>query len=192
MGGEWLDDHLFERLSGQLPPEDEANLRDPDSSPDPRRWRRAGAAFRQEIRKAKERLAREVSITIPLNPPFSLDQLSLSRAELERTATPLITKSADRFELFLQRNGTIPEDLAAICLVGGSSRLTVVNRILGNRFGRPVRTHGDPKAVTALGARRISGCRQPTPWRRRRSPPALNKSLTGSSLPRLAPIPSSQ
>lgn len=152
LGGEWLDDRLSERLSGQLPPEDEANLRDPDSSPDPRRWRRAGAAFRQEIRKAKERLAREVNISIPLNPPFSLEQLSLSRAELERTAIPLITKSADRFELFLQRNGKTPEDVAAICLVGGSSRLTIVNRILGNRFGRPVCTHGDPKAVTALGA----------------------------------------
>jgi hypothetical protein len=152
LGGEWLDDRLAERLSGQLPPEDEANLRDPDSSPDPRRWRRAGAAFRQEMRKAKERLAREVTISIPLNPPFSLEQISLSRAELERTAIPLITKSADRFELFLQRNGKTPEDLAAICLVGGSSRLTIVNRILGSRFGRPLCTHGDPKAVTAVGA----------------------------------------
>ena len=65
---------------------------------------------------------------------------------------PLIDKSADRFDLFLQRNGRRPTDLAAICLVGGSSRLTVVNRIIGKRFGRPVATYGDPKAVTALGA----------------------------------------
>jgi Hsp70 protein len=152
LGGEWLDDRLFERLSGQLPAADEASLRDPDSSTDPLRWRRAGFAFRQGIRRAKERLARETSIQIALTPPFSLDHLTLSRAELERTATPLITKSADRFELFLQRNSKTPADLAAICLVGGSSRLTVVNRILGNRFERPIATHGDPKSVTALGA----------------------------------------
>jgi biotin carboxyl carrier protein len=153
LGGEWLDDRLFERLSGQLPSGDEASLRDPDSSPDALRWRRAGAAFRQEIRKAKERLARETAVQIPLSPPFSNDHLSLSRADLERTATSLINESADRFELFLQRNGRTPGDLAAICLVGGSSRLTVVNRILGNRFGpRAIATIGDPKAVTALGA----------------------------------------
>jgi molecular chaperone DnaK len=153
LGGEWLDDRLFERLSGQLPADDEASLRDPGSSPDASRWRRAGAAFRQEIRKAKERLARETSVQIPLSPPFSLDHLSLSRADLERTATSLINESADRFELFLQRNGHTAADLAAICLVGGSSRLTVVNRILGNRFGpRHIATLGDPKAVTALGA----------------------------------------
>jgi hypothetical protein len=152
LGGEWLDDRLFERLSGQLPADDETCLRDPGSSPDPLRWRRAGFAFRQGIRRAKERLARETSVQIALNPPFSLDHLSLSRAELERTATPLITKSADRFDLFLQRNSKVPADLAAICLVGGSSRLTVVNRILGNRFDRPVANHGDPKSVTALGA----------------------------------------
>jgi hypothetical protein len=153
LGGEWLDDRLFERLSGQLPPDDEASLREPGSSPDPVRWRRAGAAFRQEIRKAKERLARETAVQIPLSPPLRLDHLSLSRAELERTATSLVNESADRFELFLQRNGRTAADLAAICLVGGSSRLTVVNRILGNRFGpRAIATLGDPKAVTALGA----------------------------------------
>ena len=120
--------------------------------PIPLLWRRAGFAFRQGIRRAKERLSREVSTQIALYPPFSLDRLSLTRAELELTAIPLINKSADRFDLFLQRNGRTPADLAAICLVGGSSRLTVVNRIIGERFGRPVATYGDPKAVTALGA----------------------------------------
>ncbi len=152
LGGEWLDDRLYERLSSQLPADDEASLRDPGRSPDPVLWRRAGFAFRQGIRRAKERLSREVSTQIALYPPFSLDRLSLTRAELELTATPLINKSADRFDLFLQRNGRTAADLAAICLVGGSSRLTVVNRIIGERFGRPVATYGDPKAVTALGA----------------------------------------
>ena len=152
LGGEWLDDRLYERLSSQLSADDEASLRDPGRSPDPVLWRRAGFAFRQGIRRAKERLSREVSTQIALNPPFSLDRLSLTRAELELTAIPLINESADRFDLFLQRNGRTPADLAAICLVGGSSRLTVVNRIIGEHFGRPVATYGDPKAVTALGA----------------------------------------
>ena len=152
LGGEWLDDRLYERLSSQLPADDEASLRDPGRSPDPVLWRRAGFAFRQGIRRAKERLSREVSTQIALYPPFSLDRLSLTRAELELTAIPLINKSADRLDLFLQRNGRTPAELAAICLVGGSSRLTVVNRIIGERFGRPVATYGDPKAVTALGA----------------------------------------
>ena len=183
VGGEWLDDRLFERLSGQLPPEDEASLRDPDNSPDPLRWRRAGFAFREGIRRAKERLAREASIQIPLNPPFSLDHLMLSRGELERTATPLITRSADRFELFLQRNGKAPADLAAICLVGGSSRLTVVNRILGQRFDRPIATHGDPKSVTALGAlawtaTAASGTTGPAP-RDRRQPAGEEAAASG-------------
>ena len=152
LGGEWLDDRLFEYLSRQLEPEEQDNLLEPGESPDARRWRRAGAEFRREVRKAKERLAREPSVSIPLNLLFSRDQLSLSRQDLDRTATPLINKSADRFELFLRRNGKTADDLAAICLVGGSSRLAVVNRILGSRFGPKLATYGDPKAVTALGA----------------------------------------
>ncbi len=163
LGGEWLDDRLFERLSGQLPTDDEASLRDPGTCADALLWRRAGAAFRQEIRKAKERLARETSVQIPLSPPFSIDHLSLSRTDLERTATSLINESADRFELFLQRNAHTAADLAAICLVGGSSRLTVVNRILGNRFGpRAIATLGDPKAVTALGALAVTPASAPS------------------------------
>lgn len=152
LGGEWLDDRLYERLASQLPGDDEAWLRDPAAAPDEVRWRRAGYAFRREIRRAKERLAREPVVQIPLAAPFALDRLTLSRAELDLTATPLINETADRFELCLQRNGRSPDDLAAICLVGGSSRLSIVNRVLGSRFQRPIATHGDPKSVTALGA----------------------------------------
>jgi molecular chaperone DnaK (HSP70) len=151
-GGEWLDDRLFEYLSRQLEPEEQDNLLEPGESPNPRLWRQAGVEFRREVRNAKERLAREPSAVIPLNPLFSRDQLPLSRQELDRTATPLINKSADRFDLFLRRNGKTAEDLAAICVVGGSSRLALVNRILGSRFGRIIATYGDPKAVTVLGA----------------------------------------
>jgi hypothetical protein len=168
LGGEWLDDRLYERLTSQLPADDEVSLRDPGRSPDPLLWRRAGFAFRQGIRRAKERLSREVSTQIALYPPFSLDRLSLTRAELELTAIPLVNKSADRFDLFLKRNGRRPADLAAICLVGGSSRLTVVNRIIGERFGCPVATYGDPKAVTALGA--LSGILVAAPHASAKSP----------------------
>jgi molecular chaperone DnaK len=154
LGGEFLDDRLFEQLRSRLDPEDQDNLLEPEGAPDPWKWRRAGNEFRQEIRKAKERLAWESAVSIPLNPLFRTDQrsLSLSRQELDRTALELVSKSADHFEVFLRRNGRTPEDLAAICLVGGSSRLAVVNRILGSRFGRDIATYGDPKAVTALGA----------------------------------------
>jgi len=152
LGGEWLDDRLYERLSSRLPSGDEQSLRDPDGSADPLRWRQAGFAFRQAIRRAKESLSREASARITLFPPFSLSSLVLTRADLELVATPMIEKSADRFELFLRHNGRTAADLAAICLVGGSSRLTVVNRIIGRRFGPRIVTHGDPKAVTAIGA----------------------------------------
>jgi molecular chaperone DnaK len=169
LGGEWLDDRLFEYLSRQLEPEEQDNLLEPGESPDARRWRRAGAEFRREVRKAKERLAREPSVSIPLNLLFSRDQLSLSRQDLDRTATPLINKSADRFELFLLRHDKTADDLAAICLVGGSSRLAVVNRILGSRFGPKLATYGDPKAVTALGS--LSGLTVPAARNAVHAPP---------------------
>ncbi len=154
LGGERLDDLLFERLTAQLPGADEQALRDPDNAADPFRWRRAGYAFRGAIRRSKERLSRETIVEIPLAPPFGLDHLVLSRVDVEQVAVPLIAKSADQLEVSLRRNGRSADELAAICLVGGSSRLTVVNRVLGERFQRPLATHGDPKALTALGVLR--------------------------------------
>src|SRR5690606_4174282 len=44
------------------------------------------------------------------------------------------------------------DDLAAVYLVGGSSRIPLVTRMLADRMGAVPVTWGDPKAVVVLGA----------------------------------------
>ncbi len=152
LGGEDLDDRLVERLADGLPDDERAFLVNPEESPDAPRWERAALEFRLEVRRAKEALAELPKASLRLHPPVSIDQLQLTRGELDSTATKLIVDSSDLLEVTLGRNGKTVDDMAAICLVGGSSRLAVASRILGQRFGRHLATHGDPKSLTALGA----------------------------------------
>jgi hypothetical protein len=55
-----------------------------------------------------------------------------------------------------------PEDLAAVLLVGGSSRIPMVAEMVGAELRRPVAVDADPKNVVALGAARTAGAHTET------------------------------
>lgn len=153
LGGEELDDLLVAHLaSTYLSDEQRANLNDPDDSPDPLGWRRARFELRLATRRGKEQLASGPTVKIKVHPLLERHYFELSRIKLEEIAGELVNRSADLLLETLKRNGRQVEELAAICLAGGSSRLALVKRVLWARFHRPIATHGDPKALTAEGA----------------------------------------
>jgi Hsp70 protein len=53
--------------------------------------------------------------------------------------------------------GVEPDELAAVLLVGGSSRIPMVAEMVGAELGRPVAVDAEPKHVVALGAARAAG-----------------------------------
>ena len=166
LGGEDLDDALLERLSARLPETDDLAWREPDASDDPARWARAAYQLRTEVRLAKEALAEGPTVKIPLLPPFSTTFIRLSREELEATSRHIVERTSTILEATVRGNGKSPEDVAAICLAGGSSRLSTVRRVVYERLQRPIATWGDPKALTAEGAILVGRQKpQPPPWR---------------------------
>jgi molecular chaperone DnaK (HSP70) len=153
LGGEELDDLLVAHLeSTYLSHEQRAYLIDPAGSPDPVAWQRARFELRLETRLGKERLATLPEVRIKVHPLLGKDAVQLSRTELQTIASELVNRSADLLLEMLKRNGRKIDEVAAICLAGGSSRLALVKRVLGARYQRPIATHGDPKALTAEGA----------------------------------------
>jgi molecular chaperone DnaK (HSP70) len=153
LGGEELDDLLVAHLAlSYLSDEQRINLEDPDASPDPLAWHRARFELRLATRRGKEGLAAGPLARIKVHPLLGRDYFQLSRPDLETIAVELVNRSADLLLETLKRNGREAEELSAICLAGGSSRLPLVKRVLWARFHRPIATHGDPKALTAEGA----------------------------------------
>lgn len=77
---------------------------------------------------------------------------SLSRADLEALANPLISRTFDVCSEALKLAGLRAGDLTAAILVGGSTRLPTVRQRVASFFGREPLSNLPPEEVVALGA----------------------------------------
>ncbi|MBQ0900982.1 Hsp70 family protein [Micromonospora sp. U21] len=128
---------------------------------DPARWARlihpADAAQRRdqvrlwdEVRGAKETLSR--STVAPVAVPGVADAVRLTRADVERVATPLLRRAVDRAREVIAAAGLSPDQLAGLFLVGGSSRIPLVARMLHAELGVAPTVLDQPELPVAEGA----------------------------------------
>ncbi len=77
---------------------------------------------------------------------------TITRAEFEAAASPLIDKTMQAIEFILDEADLDPADVGEIVCVGGSTRIPAVRARLETEFGKPPHTEIDPDQVVALGA----------------------------------------
>ena len=65
---------------------------------------------------------------------------------------PPLADTVDAMRRALRSAGVAPDDLGAVVLVGGSSRIPLVAELVGEEIGRPVAVDAHPKHAVALGA----------------------------------------
>ena len=103
---------------------------------------------------AKKRLSSEESTRIEL--PFydGTNSLSveLTRAEFEKLIRPLVERTRAHCLRALSDAGVKPEELDAVILVGGSTRIPLVRRYVAEIFGREPDISQNPDEAVALGA----------------------------------------
>ncbi len=103
---------------------------------------------------AKKRLSTEESVLIDL--PFYDGKNSLSaeltRGEFEKLIRPLIERTRAHCLRALSDAGVKAEDLDAVILVGGSTRIPLVRRYVAEVFGREPDVSQNPDEAVALGA----------------------------------------
>jgi len=112
-------------------------------------------AFWSEVRAAKEMLSR--SAATPVHLPGANSPLYLTREELDRIAGPLVDRAVDETRRLLDRAGVTGADLAAILLVGGSSRIPLVAGRLHARLGIAPVVPEQPELPVVLGALAAAG-----------------------------------
>ena len=78
--------------------------------------------------------------------------IRLTRGDLDDMLRPAIAETVSATRRVLDSAGVAPADLAAIVLVGGSSRIPLVSELLSAEFGRPLALDNHPKHDVALGA----------------------------------------
>jgi molecular chaperone DnaK (HSP70) len=76
----------------------------------------------------------------------------LTRAQLEATIRPIIERTLGPCRQALADAGLSPGQIDEVVLVGGSTRIPLVRRLVGELFGRTPHSELNPDEVVALGA----------------------------------------
>ena len=121
--------------------------------------RGAGAAAVETIRRAVIQAkwdlsdVEETEIRIEPSPAVpSGYQKRITRAEFERIIRPLVDRTLEPCRQALSDAGLQPKDIDEVVLVGGSTRIPLVRRLVEELFARTPHSELNPDEVVALGA----------------------------------------
>ncbi|WP_433290501.1 Hsp70 family protein [Pseudonocardia sp. CA-142604] len=146
LGGVDFDDAVFEHVYSGLP-EAFADLDETDPA-----VLAAVARVRRECTEAKEALSSDTDVSIPVLMPAGRGSVRLHRSEFEAMIRPQIEETVSALRAAVTSAGLSPEELTAVLLVGGSSRVPLVAQLVSEQLGRPVAVDADPKNAIAKGA----------------------------------------
>ncbi|MFI9814800.1 type VII secretion-associated protein [Saccharothrix variisporea] len=114
--------------------------------------RRKRRVLRQDVRGAKETLSRHSYTDVPMPPPFP--DAHVTRADLERLIDAPLHRAAALVTSVVRDAGLDPRGLAGVFLVGGSSRIPLVARLVLEQSGVVPTSIDQPETVVARGALR--------------------------------------
>jgi molecular chaperone DnaK len=101
--------------------------------------------------RAKEELSIEPDVAIKVPLPSGPRQVVVTRLELNEMLRPSVRLTTDALARTIASAGLRTEDVSAMLLAGGSSRIPLVDQMVSEAFGRPVRMTLHPKFTVALG-----------------------------------------
>ncbi|MEV0645348.1 Hsp70 family protein [Phytomonospora sp. NPDC050363] len=184
LGGVDLDSALVDHLGELIAQRDPAlwrRLSNPEGSAD----RRSRQLLWDDVRGAKESLSRTTSA--PVNVPETDTDLHLTRDEFERLTTPLLQRAINETQRVIREARCEPAQLAGLFLVGGSSRVPLVARMLHSGLGIPPTVLEQPEVAVAEGAAKL-GAAKPNPGQSPSNSPMSNSPMSAPpSAPRSGP-----
>jgi molecular chaperone DnaK len=112
------------------------------------------ARLREAAVEAKHRLSESDATAVEL--PFAAGResvsLSITRADLERLAGPIVERTRAHCLRALADAKLKPAELDEIILVGGQTRMPLVRRLVAEIFGKEPNTSQNPDEAVAIGA----------------------------------------
>lgn len=149
LGGDDIDQAIVDYLADLFERENHMNIRD-------------DALILQRLREAAEKAKMELSSMVQTEiylPFLTANQTGpkhlraqLSRAQLDAMMTPLVERTLDCCKRAFEDAGLNPSDIAEVLLVGGSTRIPLVQREVERFFGKKPNHSLNPDEVVAIGA----------------------------------------
>ncbi|MFZ3217586.1 MAG: molecular chaperone DnaK [Candidatus Acidiferrales bacterium] len=111
----------------------------------------------QTLRKSLIRAKHELSAVGKTSIQFPLESRGMyirevTRAELDELIRPIVARTMAPVTLALADAKLAPQQMDEVVLVGGSTRIPLVRKTVGDYFGRAPHIELDPDEVVALGA----------------------------------------
>ena len=116
----------------------------------------------RSLREAAEKAKVELSstLTTDINLPFITADasgpkhltMSINRAKLEELVAPIVDRCKHPVEQALKDAGFSASDIDKIIMVGGPTRMPIVQKFLENQVGKKMERGIDPMECVALGA----------------------------------------
>jgi molecular chaperone HscA len=110
------------------------------------------ARIMAEAREAKEALSDEEIVTAELELSSGAVDLSLNRDQFEACTAALTARTMTAVRKVLRDAKLGVDDVQGVVMVGGSTRMPVIRRTVGEFFGHEPLTNLNPDEVVALGA----------------------------------------
>jgi molecular chaperone DnaK len=149
LGGTDMDNALIEHIVNQFKRESGIDLRNDKMAV-------------QRLREAAEKAKIELSstLTTDINLPFITADasgpkhltMSITRARLEELVSPIIEKCRHPMEQAITDAKLSPQDINRIIMVGGPTRMPIVQKFVEDYVGKKIERGIDPMECVALGA----------------------------------------
>jgi len=149
LGGEDFDLRLIEYLASEFKKDSGIDLHsDPLAL---QRLKEAAEKAKIELSSSQQTEVNLPYITADASGPKHL-VVKLSRAKLESLVEDLVARSMEPVKIALKDAGLSPSDIQDVILVGGQTRMPLVQKLVANYFGKEPRKDVNPDEAVAVGA----------------------------------------
>ncbi len=149
LGGEDFDKRVIDYLAAEFQKESGVDVRrDPLAM---QRLKEAAEKAKIELSSSQQTEVNLPYITADASGPKHL-AMKLTRAKLESLVEDLVQKTIDPCRIALKDAGLSMSDVAEVILVGGQTRMPLVQKIVKDFFGKEPRKDVNPDEAVAVGA----------------------------------------
>ena len=149
LGGDDVDNLIIDWMVAEFKKSNAVDLRNDKMAL--QRLREAAEKAKIELSSVQETSINLPYITVGAGGPMHLD-LRLSRAKLEQLMAPLVERSMEPVRKALADAKKQPKDIDEVVLVGGSTRIPMVQETVKKFFGKEPHKGVNPDEVVAVGA----------------------------------------
>lgn len=159
LGGDDIDTILSDYVKAQIEKSNNIKLNDLLKVKTDKEIKEFAAGLKTDVENAKKTLSQSTSATIFISQYLEdedgepLDDIAISRDTFESLVRPLVQRTIDLIEDLLMKTNISVNDLSNILLVGGSSCIPLVKRMLVEKYGEDkVLSSEKPMLAVAFGA----------------------------------------